>query len=132
LFGPSVYGEFASLISVIGLLGIIPASANLVIIKYISEERDSKQLTSLIGWLKTKIFKISLGFVIIMFILSPLISSFLKISNILYIWLIALSFLFTIQSMVNRAILQGLLKFREMVLGLLVENGTKLFFSAIL
>lgn len=126
MLGPSGYGELAALISLIGLLGIIPGSVNLVIIKYISQAKNENEVNTLIKWLKTKVFRTTLIFCILILVISPNISSFLNISRVFYIWLIAASFLFSVQSMVNRAILQGLLKFKEMVLSLLTENVAKL------
>lgn len=132
MLGPSGYGELASLISIIGLLGIIPTSVNLVIIKYVAEDKNTKDRDSLIRWFKSKVLRSTLIFFIIIIILSPFISSFLNISNLSYLFLIAISFLFSTQSMVNRAILQGLLKFKHMILSILMENTTKLFLSIIL
>lgn len=132
LLGPSSYGELASLISVIGLLGIIPGSINLVIVKQISAAKNESEINNLVGWFKKKIFISSLIFSIIVLIASPLIASFLNIHKVSYLIIIALSFLFSLQAGFYRAILQGLLKFKEMVISILAENSIKLILSIIL
>lgn len=132
LLGPAFYGELASLISTIGLLGIIPGSLSLVIIKYVSSAKNENEVAILAGWLKHKILLASLLFFVGIIVVSPFILSFLHINKISYILLIAISSLFSIQSLLNRSILQGLLKFKEMVLSVLLENSAKLLISVVL
>lgn len=132
MLGPANYGELAAIISLVGLLGIIPGSLNLVVIKHISSARNKDEVSALIKWLKKKIFIASLIFSFIILIIAPKISSFLKIENGFYLILIAVSFVFSIQSLLNRSILQGLLKFRNMVTSMLTENFAKLSLSMLL
>lgn len=132
MLGPANYGEFAAVISLIVLLGIIPGSLNMVVIKHISIAKDETEVASLIHWFKTKILLASLVFSLIILLSSPAISSFLKIDKGYYLIFVAISFFFSIQSLLNRSILQGLLKFKEMVVSLLLENGVKLLLSIIL
>lgn len=132
MLGPSFYGELASLISIMGLLGIIPGSLSLVIIKFVSGAKNDGEVTSLIGLLKTKIFQASLVFFIFIIIISPVLASFLHINKLSYLFLIALSSLFAIQTLLNRSILQGLLKFKEMILSVFLENSAKLLISVAL
>ncbi|MDO8639250.1 MAG: oligosaccharide flippase family protein [Candidatus Daviesbacteria bacterium] len=132
MLGPSFYGELASLISVMGLLGIIPGSLSLVIIKYVSGAKNEEEVTSLIRLLKTKIFQASLIFFIFIIIISPALASFLYINKLSYLFLIALASLFSIQTLLNRSILQGLLKFKEMVFSVFLENSAKLVISVAL
>lgn len=129
LLGPAAYGELAAIISLVGLLGIIPGSLSLVVIKYVSSAKDEKGISVLINWFRKKIFLASFIFSLIILIISPAISSFLQINNVFYLMLISVSFLFSMQSLLNRAILQGLLKFKEMVTSMLLENGARLIFS---
>lgn len=132
LLGPSLYGELAALISVMGLLGIIPGAFNLVIVKEISSIKNNEDLNNLILWFRKKIFLVSIISSIAVLLLSPAISSFLHISDISYLIIIALFFLFSLQTLVNRSILQGLLRFQEMVMSVLIENGSKLLLSLLL
>lgn len=126
MLGPTGYGELAAIISLVGLLGMIPGSLNLVVIRYISAAKSKEEIASLVNWLKTKIFLASLIFSLIILITAPLISSFLNINKIAYLILVSVSFLFSLQALLNRSILQGLLKFKEMVVSILAENITKL------
>lgn len=132
LLGPTFYGELAALISVIGLLGIIPAAVSLVIVKQISSAKNEKEINNLIIWFKAKMFIVSLIFSVLVLISSPFISSFLHISSITYLLLISLFFLFSLQAGFNRSILQGLLKFKELVITILAENAVKLLASVLL
>ncbi|MBI2599771.1 oligosaccharide flippase family protein [Candidatus Daviesbacteria bacterium] len=132
MLGPGDYGELASIISMIGLLGVLPSSITLVITKQISSAKNDKEINSLLAWFKTKIFLASLIYTFFILILSPIMTSFLKIQNTSYFLLIAFSFLFSLQSLLNRSILQGLLKFKEMVSSILAESSAKLLISIIL
>ncbi|MCL4417836.1 MAG: oligosaccharide flippase family protein [Actinobacteria bacterium] len=132
LLGPAGYGELVALISVIGLLGVIPGSLSLVIIKSVSAAKDQDQITILTDWLKDRSFKISLFLFILIAIVSPLIVSFLRVSQIWYVLLIGISFLFSLPALVNRSILQGLLKFKAAIVSILVENAAKLILAAVL
>ncbi len=132
MLGPTSYGELAALISLLGLLGIIPASVSLMIVKQVASAKNEQYVNNLISWFKTKIFRVALVFSIIILIAAPIIASFLKIQNMSYLILIAVSLLFSIQAGLNRSILQGLLKFKEMVYSILVENSSKLIISIFL
>lgn len=132
MLGPASYGELAALISLIGLFGIVPISMNLVIIKYVSSAKKRQEANNLVSWFKSKIFQVSVGFFLVILITSPIIYSFLGITKISYLFLIALSFLFSLQALLNRSILHGLLKFKEMVFSVLAENTTRLAVSALL
>lgn len=132
LLGPTSYGELVSLISLIGLLGIIPGSINLVIVKYVSSSKDPEEVNNLIGWVKSKLIKLSFIFFFTILLASPAISSFLHIDRITYLVLISLSFLFSLQTLFYRAVLQGLLKFKELIFSVLTENITKLILSVFL
>ena len=132
LLGPANYGELASLISLIGLLGMIPGSINLVIIKYISAAKTKDKLINLISWLRTRLLKVAIIFAVLIVLISPAISSFLHMNEPSYMVLIAVSFLFSIPTLLNRAVLQGLLKFKEMILSLIVEGVAKLAITVLL
>ncbi len=132
MLGPSNYGELAALISLMGLLGIIPGSVTLVIIKHVSSVKNEEEVSGLVIWFKKKILLFSIIYTLIILLLSPIIASFLKISNLSYLILIAVFFLFSLQSSLYRSILQGLLKFKEMISSILIENSAKLMISVLL
>lgn len=132
LLSPANYGELVALISVIGLLGVIPGALNLVVIKYISTAKNQEEVIALTDWLKERALKVALGFFVLIVIASPFIISFLHISQIWYILLIAISSLFSLLAIVNRAILQGLLRFKALIGSILIENVIKLILAAVL
>lgn len=132
MLGPANYGELASIISLIGLLGIIPGSVVLVITKQVSAAKSDNEVSGLVSWFKKKIFAVSIIYTLFLILLTPMMTSFLKIHNLSYLILMAVSFLFSLQSSLNRAILQGLLRFKEMVTSILVENSAKLIVSILL
>lgn len=132
LLGPSSYGELAALFSLIGLLGIFTSSLGLVVVKYISAARTKEEITDLAGWINRKTIFFSISFAILILIFSPAISNFLKIESPILIVLIAVTIILGYPSFFNRSILQGLLKFREVVIGVLLENSTKLILGVLL
>lgn len=132
MLGPANYGELASLLSLMGLVSIIPASINLVIIKYVSSTHNQAKLNNLISWLKSNVIKSSLVLFALLLLTSPFIASFLHLSKTIYLIIIAVTFLVSFQSIFYRAILQGLLKFKETVISILAENVVKLAASIVL
>lgn len=130
--GPANYGELVSIISIIGLLSIIPGSISLVVIKYISGSKDNNETKAIVNWLKRKIFMMSVLFVILILLIAPILSGFLYINNFVYWFIVAISFLFSIQTILNRSILQGLLKFKEMIATTLIESIIRLLASVLL
>ncbi len=125
LLGPEKYGELASLISVISLLSVIPASFSLVIIKYVSSAKNSQEIRGLLVWLKSITLKASILVSAVIILFSPFISSFLKIESNFFVILIALLFMFSLSSLILRSVLQGLLKFKEFIITLLAEGMSK-------
>lgn len=126
LLGPSSYGELAALFSLTGLLGIIPGSLSLVIIKYISSSKTDKDVEDIIGWFNKKIFLSSILLFSFIVILSSYISSFLNIQNHLLVILTGAVFVFSIPALFNRSVLQGLLRFKQMIVSVLLEISLKL------
>lgn len=132
MLGPVLYGELAAMISVIGLLSILPSAISLVIIKQVSSAKSDDQVNLLIKWFKNKFLVMSLIFSLLVLILSPFIYSFLYIHNFSYLILISLFSFFSLLSGLNRALLQGLLKFKEVVVSITAENTVKLVLSVVL
>lgn len=132
MLGPSSYGELATLISLAGLLGVIPAALSLVVIKYISSAKKNNEISILIRWLRAKSLQLTVVFSIVILLVIPYLSNFLNISEGIYFLLVLASLVLSIQSLLNRSILQGLLKFKETVLSQLSEIGAKVLLSVIL
>jgi O-antigen/teichoic acid export membrane protein len=132
LLGPSDYGVLSSLLSFVALVGMIPFSLGLVIIKFISSSKSEKQTKVLVNWFHKKILLFSLIVSGLVVITSSITASFLNITNPLLIVLIGISFLFSIPAFYNRSVLQGLLKFKQVVVSVILENSFKLIFSLLI
>lgn len=132
LLTPPIYGELAALLSLIGLLGIVPASLSIVIIKFVSAAKNEDEIINIVSWFNSKVFIFSLTTFLLITISSPLISSFLKIDNNLVIILVAMSFIFSLAALLYKSVLQGILKFQQMVLTLFTETGLKLLLGVTL
>lgn len=126
LLGPTLYGELAALFSLVGLLGVLAIALNLVIVKYVSASDKDNEVGSLAQWFSRKVLLFSVLIFVAVVIISPLISSFLKINNVLFIILIAMVSVFSFMSAVNKAVLQGILNFNKTVITVMLENSTKL------
>lgn len=132
LLGPSDYGTLAALLSFVGLIGMIPFSLGLVVIKSISSSKSEEEAQILISWFSRKILIFSIAVTVLVILTSKITSSFLNINNSFLIILVGLYFLFSIPAFYNRSVLQGLLRFKETVASIITENIFKLIFSIIL
>lgn len=125
MLGPSGYAELVSIFSISALLGMVPFSLGLVVVKFISGERNKNKIVSLASWIERKSFLFGLLVGILVLIASPFISNFLHISNTLLVSFVAPMFIVGIVTFFNRSTLQGLLKFRELVVNFLSEATLK-------
>jgi O-antigen/teichoic acid export membrane protein len=132
ILGPSSYGELASLFSFIGLLSILPFSFGLVITKFISSAKGDSEIKGLLKWFTKRGVLVSLILFGIVAVLSPYFNSFLQLNNIWLIILCGGSFIFSIPAFLNRSVLLGLLRFREVVISQIIEALTKLGLGVLL
>ena len=132
LLAPPSYGELVALFSLIGLLGVLSSSLNLVVIKFVSAAKDNSEVRGIVSWFNSKIFIFSVVIFLLITFFSSFMSSFLKIENNLLIVLIALPSLLGLASLLYKSVLQGLLKFDRVILSTFVESGLKLILGAIL
>lgn len=87
ILGPVNYGTLASLYSIIYLVGIVPISTGVAIVKFISSAKDRKEAYSIYSSLKRFVFFVALATLVILFAASPVIARFLNIDNF---WLVSL------------------------------------------
>jgi O-antigen/teichoic acid export membrane protein len=71
--GPGGYGELAAMLSLIGLVGMLPLSLNLVVIRFTSSSKTEKECLNLIGWLNKQVKIISIVLFLFLIISSPFI-----------------------------------------------------------
>jgi len=131
LLGPIGYGILASLYSILYLVSIIPSSASVSIVKFISSAKDN-ELFSVYETIRKFIFKLAIVLALLVIVISPAISKFLHIDNIIPVLLIAPILFFALITLVNQSTLQGLLKFSGFVIPVLISSLSKLLIGVAL
>lgn len=116
ILGPVDYGVLASLYSVIYLIGIVPISTGVAIVKFISSAKNQKEVFQIYISLKKFIFHLAIVVSVIFFLFSPFIAGFLRISNFWIVSLISVILFFMLMTLVNQSTAQGLLKFSGSVI----------------
>jgi O-antigen/teichoic acid export membrane protein len=134
MLGPADYGILATLMSVIYILAIPSEAIQTIISRYTSkfnvQGEYGKTKDLLLKGIK-KAIKISIGFFVIYLIASIFISNWLKIN--FYLFAIAGLIIFSSFLLpINRGILQGRKKFKEMGMNLVTEAVIKIIFAIIL
>lgn len=125
MLGPVEYGILASLYSILYLVSIIPSSASVAIVKFISSATEN-EVYSVYESLKKLIFKIAVGLSVLMIITTPLLSNFLHIESLLAVILIVPILFLSLITLVNQSASQGLLKFSGYVIPTLISSVLKL------
>ncbi len=131
MLGPVFYGELAALFSLVGILGIVTLALNTVIVKYISSAGSGSETKGLVLWFTRKILILSAVLFILVAIFSPFIATFLKIENIFLVLFVGVVAVFSLLMIVNKAVLQGMLRFNETVAIIFTENGLKLILGVL-
>lgn len=125
MLGPSSYGELAAMISLMGLIFISFNFFGLVIVKFVSAAQES-ELNSILNWFKKRVFIIGGILSFILLLLVPYLSDFLKV-NIKIVWLIVPIFITGVLSFLYSSFLQGMMKFKEVVIPNSLNMLTRLF-----
>ncbi len=129
--GPINYGDLVALLSIINLLSMIVLALSLVVTKFISAEQGLKEVRKLYHWFSPRFQIISYILCISTIGLSIFIASFIHLNNYYLVCVIGLMFLFILPLSLNRAVLQGLLRFKQIIVTQLVEGSSKLFLGII-
>jgi len=132
LLGKAVYGDFASVISLLGLVGIIQLALSLTVVRFIARERNQKEVNNLVKWMDYWSIRIGILLASVIVLASSQIAAFLKISDTRAVILLAPIVFFFFATFTLRSALQGMLEFTKYVYVLLVEQGFKLVISALL
>lgn len=135
MLGPSLYGEFTAIMSVMMILSVAGGAILTVTMKYSSElfaKKEFGALEKLFKKFSSYVFQFALFlFVICVLFLKP-ISAFFSISEITPIVIAFLSFIFGFLIMVNKGILQGTQKFLPLSAAGALEMGLRLFLGVVL
>lgn len=126
VLGPADYGVLASIYSILYLVSIIPSSASVAIVKFISSAKSEREVYSTYKSISKLIFNIALICSVIILLSSPLIATFLHIANFWIITLISPILFLSLIALVNQSTSQGLLKFTGLVMPNFVSAVVKL------
>ncbi len=124
------YGELSSIFAIFYIVTIVPISASPSIIKFISTAKNHNEVGFIYQKINLIILKTALALAIIVLLLSPLISSFLHI-GILEVTLVAPVIFFSLITVTNQALLQGVLRFWGNVGPNFLGSVSKLIFGII-
>lgn len=111
VLGPVDYGVLASIYSILYLVGVIPSSASVAIVKFISSAKNEGEVYSIYKSLSVFVLYLAVFMSVALFIFSPLIADFLHIDNIWTVSLVSFVLFFSLITLVNQSTSQGLLKF---------------------
>jgi O-antigen/teichoic acid export membrane protein len=125
ILGPVNYGILASLYSILYLIGIIPTSASVAIVKFVSAAPEKKRYS--IYWhLDRFVLRLAVVAAIAFLLISPPVANFLRIENLLPVVLVSPILFFSLITLVKQAAAQGILKFSGSVVPTLVSAVVKL------
>lgn len=113
VFGPSLYGELAATLSLLGILSASFTFLGMVIVKFIASH-DEKELEQLFSWFTKRAFIFGFTISLIIILFSSSLSDFLHINSQIMLLVGPTTFFFLI-SFVYRSYLQGLLRFGKLV-----------------
>ena len=125
--GPADYGVFGALLAIIYVIAMPLMAIQTIITKFVSEFKEDKGKVSylLVGSLK-KMTLYGVLMLILFLIVSPFISSFLKIGSLSPLILISLFLLFGFLIPITRGVLQGLQNFKGLGATYITEGFSKL------
>lgn len=126
VLGPVDYGVLASLYSLLYLVAVVPNSASVAIVKFISSAKSESEVASIYSNINKFVFKLALVLSVILLFISPLVSNFLHINDIKSVASLSFILFFSLIALVNQASSQGLLKFVGFVGPGLISAITKL------
>jgi O-antigen/teichoic acid export membrane protein len=126
ILGPVDYGILASIFSVLYIIGIVPQSGSMAIVKFVSSAKSETELKHVYRGINLFIFRFALGISFFVLLISPLIAKFLNIGNYVMIALVAPLLFINLTTLVNQATSQGRLKFYGFVIPNVVSAIGKL------
>ena len=126
--GPEDYGIFGSLLSLIYIILMPLNSLQTIISKFVSNfkvKNDYEKISYLVSNSLKKLVIYGVIITIIFLLLSPIIASFLKVSNIISLIILSSFIILGIVVLVIRGALQGLQKFKILGLSYIMEGVGK-------
>lgn len=135
LLGPASYGALEGSISLLYILSVPTVTLSLVVVKYTAGylgQKNYKEINNLYNYLFAKIAIFGSIFTIILLILSPFVTSFLKLPNIYISILISITFIVNLFYILDKSILQGMTRFFKFSFLSFIETFVKLFLGVLL
>ncbi|CAN5347791.1 oligosaccharide flippase family protein [soil metagenome] len=124
------YGELSSVFAIFYIITIVPVSASPSIIKFISTTKNHNEAAYVYKEIQKLILKLGIALAIIVFLISPLLANFLHV-QITEILIIVPVVFFSLITIVNQSLLQGVLKFWGNVGPNILSSLSKLIFGLI-
>jgi len=124
------YGELSSIFAIFYIVTVVPISASPSLIKFISSSKNHKEAVFIYNKINKIIFQLSIVLSIIVLLISPLLSIFLHVS-ISEVVIISPVVFFSLVTITNQSLLQGVLRFWGNVGPNIVSSAAKLIFGII-
>lgn len=132
MLGKVYYGDFATIISILGIVGIIQITLGLTVVKFIASGKSKEAIANFSKWVNSWGIWAGVILGVLTIIFSPILINFLNIRQPVAFYVLGIIFFFFITLNVQRSILQGLLKFDRYVLSLFAEAAVKIILTLIL
>lgn len=132
LLGPASYGDLAAILSIIGILGMIPFSLGLVVVKFVSSAGKKEAISGLATWVERRAFLVGFAVGGGFLVATPFIRSFLQVQDARAVAVVAPLFLLSVVTYFNSSSLQGLMRFGRLVSVRVVEVASKVLIGTAL
>lgn len=127
--GPSDYGVFGSLLSLIYIIAMPLNAIQTSITKFVSSfkvKNEHEKISYLLVQSLKKITIIGIGIFILFLALSPFIAKFLKINSLTPLFVLSIFLFFSLLIPIVRGVLQGLQRFKLLSVSYILEGVFKL------
>lgn len=132
ILGPVDYGVLASVFSLLYIISIVPQSASVTIVKFISSSKNGNERDHISYEVTQFVKKVALGGSILIIIASPVVAGFLNLPSVIPVLLVAPIFYYSIITTAHQAIMQGVLSFFGVVVTNAISSVGKLVLGLLL
>ncbi len=130
MLGPEKYSELASILSFAALVAALFSFIGIVVVKFLSSA-PKEEVSSYLAWFSKKTTILATAILVLTLIGVPFLSQFLRIGQMALFVVPFFLFLFVV-GFAYKSFLQGLLKFKELVIASNVELGVRLLLGVLL
>lgn len=131
VLGEAYYGDLAAIISMLTIIGIVQLAFNLTIIKFVAVHKEGEELRNFSRWIDWWSILIGVGMGVLLFAASPLLAVFLQLHQPSSVYLLPFLVMLGATLGASRAILQGLLRFNQLVLSMVSEVVLKIILTVV-